>query len=102
MIEHSNFRFADTELSAGFDCIANRPFTDQDQLRTPLFGRDDRRLTSPVRIGTVSQEACWRQCLAAGLKRLGWQQHRGRLRAGRARRAGRSSPGRRLTSFLAA
>jgi SAM-dependent methyltransferase len=46
VIEHSNFRFADTATAAGFDCVLRRPkpaFNPEN----PLFGQDNRRLHVP-------------------------------------------------------
>jgi 2-polyprenyl-3-methyl-5-hydroxy-6-metoxy-1,4-benzoquinol methylase len=46
VIEHSNFRFADSATSSGFDCVLSllKPPFDPDN---PLFGPDNRRLAVP-------------------------------------------------------
>ena len=47
LIEHSNFRFTDTAVSAGFRAAVNRPRGKVDH-RTPLYGPDNRRLEAPA------------------------------------------------------
>lgn len=52
-LRHSNFRFQDTKLSAGFDLLLERPRSPE----TPLYGRDDALLPSPPALEGVA----WRK-----------------------------------------
>jgi SAM-dependent methyltransferase len=53
VIEHSNFRFADTTVSMAFDCIRRRTRTGRETEGTPLFGSDNLVLPPQDHIGTV-------------------------------------------------
>lgn len=55
VIEHSNFRLADTRSAEAFTCAARRPAIPADE-RTPLFGPDDRRLPDPQERAVVFQK----------------------------------------------
>jgi SAM-dependent methyltransferase len=51
-LRHCNFRFADADAARGFDTVLNVPANP----RTPLFGRDNRRL-----VGALYGEAVFRK-----------------------------------------
>lgn len=52
VIEHTNFRFTDTQASRSFDVVLRRRRTTEDA-RTPIFGEDNRRTEGPDEVGVV-------------------------------------------------
>ncbi|MHB1582440.1 MAG: class I SAM-dependent methyltransferase [Acidimicrobiales bacterium] len=52
VIEHANFRFADSEASRNFDVVLRRRRTEEDG-RTPIFGDDNRRMEEPDEVGVI-------------------------------------------------
>jgi SAM-dependent methyltransferase len=52
-IEHSNFRFCDTDLSEGFEVVASRPRNPADTSGTPQYGPDNARCEEDPAIQVV-------------------------------------------------
>ncbi len=49
LIRHANFRFEDTPAAAAFTCVLRQPY----RQRTPVYGRDDHRLSGVDDEGVV-------------------------------------------------